>query len=396
MTDRVAEALQQLREGRPILVRDDANRENETDLVALAQQIAPETVDFMLRYGRGLLCAPMSAQRARALRLDPMATRNEDRHQTAFTISVDAAEGTTTGISAQDRAMTLRRLADPQAKPEDFLRPGHLFPLVARPRGLLERRGHTEAAVDLARLAGAAPVAAICEVLGEKGNAATQEEADALAFRFGLVSVSVAEIVAYRIRHERLVDRSAEAALPTLYGDFRVIAYTSQIDAKEHVALVCGDLSGEAPVLCRIHSQCLTGDLFGSLRCDCGPQLHAALQRIAEEGRGVLLYLQQEGRGIGLVNKLRAYALQDEGMDTVEANEALGFAADQRDYGTAAQMLTDLGVRAVRLLTNNPQKVDELQACGITVAERLPLWVGQGAQNASYLAVKRSKLGHLA
>jgi 3,4-dihydroxy 2-butanone 4-phosphate synthase/GTP cyclohydrolase II len=351
----------------------------------------------MALHGRGLICLALDPERCDRLGLPQMTQRNTEELGTAFTVSIDAERrfGVTTGISAADRAITIHVAINPATTPADLRRPGHIFPLRARPGGVLQRVGHTEAAVDLARLAGLAPAGVICEVLSADGSMARREELEQFAGRHGLTFVTVADLVAYRLRTEQLVHRVAEARLPTGFGEFRVVAYTNDVDRAEHVALVHGEVSGRSDVLVRMHSRCLTGDVFGSLRCDCGPQLHAAMRRIAEDGAGVIVYLDQEGRGIGLVNKVRAYALQDRGDDTVEANERLGFQPDLRNYGIGAQILRDLGLTSIRVMTNNPRKLVGLDGYGLTITERVPLVIDQTSHNEGYLAVKRDKLGHL-
>jgi 3,4-dihydroxy 2-butanone 4-phosphate synthase / GTP cyclohydrolase II len=395
--DCVEDAIQDIRDGKLIIVADDEDRENEGDLVCAASRITPDLVNFMAMHGRGLICVALTEERAEALDLAPMTKRNQDFMGTAFTVSVDAHPrfGVTTGISAQDRAKTIELLVDPATAPLDLRRPGHVFPLRAVAGGVLRRVGQTEASVDLARLAGLPPVGVICEILNEDGTMARRPELEAFADTHDLRFITVAQIVAYRLKHERLVQRIAEANLPTPYGEFRVIAFENQVDQREHVALVKGDIEGRRNVLVRMHSECLTGDIFHSQRCDCGEQLHAAMCRIEEAGRGALIYLRQEGRGIGLANKIRAYALQDAGQDTVQANESLGFKPDLRDYGIGAQILLDLGLSSIRLLTNNPRKVVGLEGYGLTITGREPLQVAPGAFNRSYLDTKRSKLGHM-
>ncbi len=395
--DRVEDAIQDIRDGKMVIVADDENRENEGDLVCAATHATAEVVNFMTRHGRGLICVALTRERADELDLPPMASRNTDPHGTAFTVSVDAARrfGVTTGISAQDRAETIRVLMAPETRPDDLRRPGHVFPLRARPGGVLRRVGQTEAAVDLARLAGLPPVGVICEILNEDGTMARRPQLETFAREHGLRFITVAQLVEHRLSKERLVHRIATARLPTPHGEFQVVGYASVIDDREHVALVRGDVAASEEALVRMHSECLTGDVFGSLRCDCGQQLDAAMRQIAEAGAGTIVYLKQEGRGIGLGNKLRAYDLQDRGMDTVEANRQLGFAPDLRDYGIGAQILLDLGITRIRLLTNNPKKIVGLEGYGLTVAGREPLRVQPGRFNQGYLATKRSKLGHL-
>lgn len=395
--DRVEDAIDDVRQGRLVIVADDEDRENEGDLVGAAALATPEMVNFMAVHARGLICVPLTQERADALGLPPMTEQNQDYMGTAFTVSVDAHPrfGVTTGISAHDRAATIRLLIDPATRSSDLRRPGHIFPLRAVPGGVLRRVGQTEASVDLARLAGLPPAGVICEILNPDGTMARRPQLEEFAREHGLKFITVAQIVAYRLRHERLVKRIAEATLPTPYGEFRLIAYENQVDHREHVAMVKGELEGKKNVLVRMHSECLTGDVFHSLRCDCGEQLHAAMRRIDEEGLGAVVYLRQEGRGIGLGNKIRAYALQDEGQDTVQANESLGFKPDLRDYGVGAQILLDLGLSSIKLLTNNPRKIVGLEGYGLRVTGREPIQVPAGAHNRTYLETKRSKLGHL-
>jgi len=393
----IEEALEELRAGRMIIVVDDEDRENEGDLVMAAEKATPEAINFMTRHGRGLICAALTGERLEVLRIPLMVPLDGNicRFQTAFTVSVDARHGTTTGISAYDRAVTIRALADPDTRPEDLAMPGHIFPLRAREGGVLVRAGHTEAAVDLARLAGLTPAGIICEILAEDGRMARLPQLEAFATTHGLRIISIADLIAYRRRQEKLVRCAAQACLPTRHGEFTALAYEDVITGMHHLALVMGHVADGRPVLVRAHSECLTGEVFGSLRCDCGPQLERAMELIGTEGRGVVLYMRQEGRGIGLCNKLRAYALQEQGLDTVEANERLGFPADLRDYGIGAQILADLGLRELRLLTNNPRKVVGLEGYGLRVVERIPLVIPPTAENRAYLWAKQEKLGHL-
>ena len=395
--DSVEVALEDIRQGKIIIVADDEDRENEGDLVCAASLASPESVNFMTQFGRGLICVAMASERAAELGLPLMTAENSDPQGTAFTISVDAHHrfGVTTGISAPDRAKTIQVLVDPSSRPDDLRRPGHIFPLKARPGGVLRRVGQTEAAVDLARLAELPPIGVICEILNADGTMARRPQLELFAKEHDLKFITVAQLVSYRLAKERLVSRVAEADLPTEFGHFRIIAYQSSIDDREHVALVKGDVEGKDDILARMHSECLTGDVFGSLRCDCGQQLASALKRIAEEGEGVVVYLKQEGRGIGLHNKIRAYELQDQGHDTVEANQALGFKPDLRDYGIGAQILLDLGLKRIRLLTNNPRKIVGLEGYNLEITGRVPLSIDKSEHNEAYLDTKRSKLGHL-
>ncbi|MFY9257809.1 MAG: bifunctional 3,4-dihydroxy-2-butanone-4-phosphate synthase/GTP cyclohydrolase II [Dethiobacteria bacterium] len=391
----IEEALADLQAGRMIVVVDDEDRENEGDLIMAASKVTPEAINFMVRHGRGLVCAPLTAERLEQLDLPQMVSHNTDTHQTAFTVSVDAAS-VTTGISAYERAETIRTLIDPAAKPTDLRRPGHIFPLQAREGGVLRRAGHTEAAVDLAKLAGLPPAGVLCEILNEDGTMARVPQLREFCRQHGLKLVTIADLIQHRLKKEKLVWRSASADLPTAYGNFRLIAYENSVDCQTHLALVKGEIKTEEPILTRVHSQCLTGDVLGSLRCDCGNQLRQAMRQIEENGSGVLVYMRQEGRGIGLLNKLRAYELQDvQNKDTVEANEALGFPADLRDYGVGAQILVDLGVRKLRLLTNNPRKIKGLEGYGLNIVERVPLEIPPSDHNSKYLATKKHKLGHL-
>ncbi|MDU0329422.1 MULTISPECIES: bifunctional 3,4-dihydroxy-2-butanone-4-phosphate synthase/GTP cyclohydrolase II [Paenibacillus] len=392
--DRVEEAIYELMRGKVVIVVDDEDRENEGDFVALAEKATPEVINFMITQGRGLVCLPITAERAEELDLQPMVAQNTDNHGTAFTVSIDHKD-TTTGISAYERSLTVKAIMDPNAKPSDFRRPGHMFPLIAKKGGVLRRAGHTEAAVDLARMCGAYPAGVICEVIKEDGTMARLPDLVEIAKTYDLKLISVKDLIHYRNEKEKLVNREVEVRMPTDYGEFRAVAYTNDVDNKEHVALVKGEINGDEPVLVRVHSECLTGDVFHSHRCDCGPQFEAALRQIEEAGRGVLLYMRQEGRGIGLINKLKAYKLQEQGFDTVDANLKLGFPADLRDYGIGAQILKDLGVRKIRLMTNNPRKIKGLEGYGLEVVERVPIQMKENEDNTKYLHTKQAKLGHL-
>jgi 3,4-dihydroxy 2-butanone 4-phosphate synthase/GTP cyclohydrolase II len=388
-------AVEEFRRGRFVIIVDDEDRENEGDLAIAAERVTPEAINFMATHGRGLVCLALTAERCDELDLPLMVADNSSPFGTAFTVSIEARGKVSTGISAADRAATIRTAIDPATRPGDLLRPGHVFPLRARPGGVLKRAGQTEASVDLARLAGLVPAGVICEIMNDDGTMARVPDLRRVAERHGLLVITVADLISYRLKTESLVRRVASPRLPTEYGEFRVHAYRSDATGEEHLALVMGRIEPDEPTLVRVHSQCLTGDVFGSARCDCGPQLHRALARIGEEGRGVVLYLLQEGRGIGLVNKLRAYELQELGHDTVEANEKLGFRPDLRDYGIGAQILRDLGVRRMRLMTNNPSKYVGLAGYGLEIAERVPLEVPPTEATRDYLKAKRDKLGHI-
>jgi len=393
----IQEAIEDIKAGKFVIIVDDESRENEGDLAIASEKVTPEAINFMAKYGRGLICIAMTAERLDELRIPMMvqAQDNTSKFASPFTVSVEAKHNVTTGISAYDRAITVKTLIDQETKPEDVVRPGHMFPLRARGGGVLVRAGHTEAVVDLAKAAGLYPSGVICEIMGNDGAMARLPELEILASEHSIKIISVAQIIAHRRLTEKLIKRVAEANLPTKYGDFLAIAYKSVTDPDEHVALIKGDLNGEKPVLTRVHSECLTGDVFHSLRCDCGEQIDLAMEAIAAEGSGVFLYMRQEGRGIGLHNKIRAYALQDKGLDTVEANEALGFASDIRDYGIGAQILADLGVKNIRLLTNNPKKVIGLEGYGLQVVETVPIICTPNPNNKRYLETKRKKMGHI-
>lgn len=387
--------LGDIRRGRMVVVVDDEDRENEGDLVMAAEKVTPDSINFMAKHGRGLICVPTVAERLKQLGVEQMVAKNRDAYKTDFQVSVDAARGVTTGISAADRARTIQVMVDPTATPADLVQPGHVFPLRAKAGGVLRRAGHTEAAVDLATLAGLKPAGVICEIMNDDGSMARLPHLIRFARRHRLKICSIASLIEFRRTSERLVERVESIRMPTDYGEFMLHLYSSRVDGTEHLALVKGEVSGRKGVMVRVHSECLTGDVFGSRRCDCGPQLHAAMERIQQEGRGVILYMRQEGRGIGLGAKIRAYKLQEQGLDTVDANLQLGFPMDLRDYGFGAQMLSDLGVKKIRLLTNNPKKVVGLQGHGLEIIEQLPIRVAPNPENESYLKTKRERMGHL-
>lgn len=390
----IPEAIEDFRKGRMVVVVDDEDRENEGDLVIAAEKATPEVINFMAKYGGGLICLPVMRERLEELHIDRMVAKNTDPNRTAFTISIDASE-CTTGISAQERALTIKRVLDPGSSARDFTRPGHVFPIEYREGGVLVRAGHTEASVDLARLAGLYPAGVICEIMNEDGSMARVPQLIGYCKKHGLKMITIASLIDYRRRTEKLITCSSVVDLPTRYGNFRAYSYQSNLTGEDHLALVRGDITTKEPVLVRVHSECLTGDVFGSQRCDCGEQLDMAMKLISMKGRGVMLYMRQEGRGIGLVNKLKAYHLQDQGMDTVEANQALGLPADMRDYGIGAEILADLGIHKIRLLTNNPKKISGIEGFGLEIVERIPIEVKHNENNLQYLKTKRDKMGHM-
>ncbi|HYM21070.1 MAG TPA: bifunctional 3,4-dihydroxy-2-butanone-4-phosphate synthase/GTP cyclohydrolase II [Candidatus Kapabacteria bacterium] len=395
MLNTIDEAVADIRAGKFIIVVDDEDRENEGDLIAAAEVISPEMITFMLKHTSGIICAPLTEHRANELGLSMMVDVNTARYGTPFTISIDYLHGTTTGVSSADRAKTVRAMTDAKTHPSDFARPGHIFPLRAVDEGVLRRAGHTEAAVDITKLAGFQPIAILCEMMNEDGTMSRLPDLKKFAAEYNMKIISVQDLIKYRTEREKLIEKIVEVTLPTYYGDFKLHLYKNKVDGKEHIALTKGMVSGSEPTLVRVHSECFTGDTLGSLRCDCQDQLHAAMMMVEREGRGVVLYMRQEGRGIGLANKLKAYKLQEEGADTVEANEALGFKADLRDYGIGAQILVDLGIRKMKLMTNNPKKIVGIESYGLEVVDRVPIEIPPGEENQAYLETKRKKLGHL-
>ncbi len=391
----IPEAIEEIKKGRFIIIVDDEGRENEGDLALAAEMVTPQAINFMARHARGLICLPITKERLEELKIPPMVQENTAPLGTAFTVSIEAKHAVTTGISAHDRAATIKAVLDPATRPEDLARPGHMFPICARKGGVLVRAGHTEAIVDLARMANMYPAGVICEIMNEDGSMARMPELEKVAQKFDFKIITIADLITYRRRNEKMVQRVAEARLPTKYGEFDMIVYRSNVDTDDHIALIKGDIGDVNPVLVRMHSECLTGDVFGSLRCDCGEQIALAMEKINAEGSGVFVYMRQEGRGIGLHNKIKAYALQDKGLDTVEANTALGFGPDLRDYGIGAQILADLGLHKIRLLTNNPKKVVGLESYGLEIVETVPLITKPNAYNLNYLETKENKMGHV-